>query len=166
MERSEHSRADPAGDPPDPELGFDDLYTEQWAPLVRLGRLLTGSQALGEELAQEAFMGLLHQWARVEHPLAYLRRSVANAATRTGRRAQREREYLAAHPPPPAQLPAEVDETWTRLSALPDRQRTVLVLRYYEDLSEAAIAEVLGCRPGTVKSLAARGLDRLRKDPL
>jgi RNA polymerase sigma factor (sigma-70 family) len=151
---------------PDRARGFESVYAEQWAPLVRLGRLLTGSGALGEELAQEAFIGLLNHGERVEYPAAYLRRSLTNAAMRSRRRAVREREYLAAHPPPTSELPAEVDETFARLAALPDRQRAVLVLRYYEDLSEAAIAEILGCRPGTVKSLAARGLDRLRKELL
>lgn len=144
--------------------GFDELYAASWAPLVRLGQLVAGSRAVGEELAQDAFIGLLRHAGRVEQPAAYLRRSVVNAAVRSRRRTQREREHLAARPPESTQLPPEVDETWRHLARLPPRQRAVLVLRYYEDLSEADIATVLGCRPGTVKSLAARGLQRLRKD--
>ncbi len=58
----------------------------------------------------------------------------------------------------------EVDETWEALRRLPDRQRAAIVLRFYEDLPEAEIARVLGCRPGTVKSLIHRGLARVRKE--
>ncbi len=154
--------------PPAPGAGapsvFEDIYAAYWAPLVRLGQVVTGSRAIGEELAQEAFLGLLRQDGQVEHPRAYLRRSVVNAAVRSRQRSRRELDHLVAHPPAAAQLPPEVDETWRHLARLPPRQRAVLALRYYEDLSEADIATVLGCRPGTVKSLAARGLERLRKD--
>lgn len=155
---------DTAGPEPASAPGFEALYAAHWAPLVRLGQLVTGSRAVGEELAQEAFLGLLRQGGAVEHPRAYLRRSVVNAAVRARQRVQRELDHHAAHPPAEATLPPEVDETWRHLARLPPRQRAVLALRYYEDLSEADIATVLGCRPGTVKSLAARGLDRLRKD--
>lgn len=161
-------QASPDGDCPTRDAGtptrFDELYAASWAPLVRLGQLVAGSRAVGEELAQEAFIGLLRHAGRVDQPAAYLRRSVVNAAVRSRQRTQREREHHAAQPPVPSQLPPELDETWRHLARLPARQRAVLVLRYYEDLSEADIATVLGCRPGTVKSLAARGLQRLRKD--
>jgi RNA polymerase sigma factor (sigma-70 family) len=58
----------------------------------------------------------------------------------------------------------ELDETWGVLRRLPDRQRMAVVLRFYEDLSEAEIAELLGCRPGTVKSLIHRGLAKVKKE--
>ena len=73
----------------------------------------------------------------------------------------------AGLPPPvgaePSGVPAEADELFDALAALPSRQRAALVLRFYEDLSEADIAVALGCRPGTVKSLLHRGLAELRK---
>lgn len=145
------------------ESSFDTTYQALWPGLVRLGHLLTGSQALGEELAQEAFLGLLRAGQRVEQPGAYLRRSVVNLALTSRRRAAFERGALSARRQEVAHLP-EHDDLWPLLVRLPTRQRCVLVLRYYEDLSEAQIARVLGCRPGTVKSLAARGLARLRQE--
>lgn len=137
-------------------------YEEHWPRLVRLARLLTGSHHLGEELAQEAFVGLLRH-GPVAVPGAYLRRSVVNLSLNLGRRAARERVHLARERDVWF-LPPESDDLWPLVVALPDRQRAVLVLRYYEDLSERAIAEVLGCRPGTVKSLTSRALARLREE--
>lgn len=99
----------------------------------------------------------------VEAPEAYVRRSVVNLAINSGKKAGRERSYihsgavLSVEPP-------EVDDLWPLLGQLPPRQRAVLVLRYYLDLSEADIARVLGCRPGTVKAHASKALTRLRKE--
>ena len=149
--------------PPGTTATFDGTYRELWPGLVRLGHLLTGSRALGEELAQEAFVGLLRRPEPVDDPKAYLRRSIVNLATTARRRLSREQRYVSALRED-VHLPPEVDETWRLLARLPARHRTVLVLRYYEDLSEAAIADVLGCRPGTVKTLASRGLTRLREE--
>jgi len=133
-----------------------------WPGLVRLGRLLTGSPQRGEDLAQEAILGMLRN-APVAEARAYLRRSIINLSINDGRREVRERRHMrsvrAEVVPPP-----EVDELWPLVVALPARQRVVLVLRYYEDLSEAEIARVMGCRPGTVKSLAARALAALRQE--
>jgi RNA polymerase sigma factor (sigma-70 family) len=140
-----------------------DHYREHWPALVRLGRLLTGSHALGEEVAQEAYLGLMRAKAPVENPAGYLRRSVVNLCINAGRRNKHERAYLAKQREPVLDSP-EIDDMWDRLRRLPVRQRTVLVLRYYEDLSEREIATVMGCKPGTVKSLTSRALDQLRKD--
>jgi RNA polymerase sigma factor (sigma-70 family) len=145
------------------ETDIEASYRRLWPSLVRLGRLLTGSQQYGEELAQEAFVGLLRSEHSIDNPAAYLRRSVVNLSINAGRRAKRERDYLARQRESVV-LPADLDETWRHIVALPMRQRTVLVLRYYEDLSEQEIAAVMACRPGTVKSLAARALAQLRKD--
>ena len=142
---------------------FEETYRALWPGLVRLGHLLCGSRALGEEVAQEAFLGLLRRGTPVDEPAAYLRRSVVNLSISARRRQGREQRYVAALRED-VQLPPEADEMWQRLVRLPPRQRAVLVLRFYEDLSEAAIAEALGCRPGTVKSLSARGIARLRRE--
>lgn len=149
--------------PPRHAETFADCYQTLWPGLVRLGHLLIGSRALGEESAQEAFLGLLRRGPEVDNPAAYLRRSVVNNAVSTSRRAERERRFVAALREG-LQAPPELDTTWQVLVTLPARQRAVLVLRYYEDLPEADIAEVLGCRPGTVKSLASRGLTRLKME--
>lgn len=158
----------PAQDPVDADLGasppgFDDVYGALWPVIVRFAQLQCGSFAVGEELAQDAFIGLYRHFARVDSPQAYLRRSVINADSRRRGRAARERVALSGvrdevTPPP------ELDGMWQLLTRLPARQRAVLVLRFYEDRPEAEIAVLLGCRPGTVKSLAARGLARLRRE--
>lgn len=142
---------------------FDAVYAASWSSIARFAHLVVGSREIGEELAQDAFLGLLRHFDRVDAPVAYLRRSVVNSATSHRGRAARERATAAAavreHVDPP-----ELDETRALLARLPPRQRAVLVLRFYEDLPEADIAALLGCRPGTVKSLCSRGLDRVRKD--
>jgi RNA polymerase sigma factor (sigma-70 family) len=146
-------------DPPD----VADHYRQHWPALVRLARLLTGSQAVGEEVAQDAFLGLLTAKRPVENPAAYLRRSVVNRSINAGRRLKHERAFLAQQRERAIELP-ELDEMWNRLRRLPIKQRTVLVLRYYEDLTEREIAAVMGCKPGTVKSLSSRALEQLRRD--
>jgi RNA polymerase sigma factor (sigma-70 family) len=143
--------------------GVDENFLRAvWPGLVRLGRLLTGSQEQGEDIAQEAVLGLLRQES-VQAPRAYLRRSMVNLSINLARNSSRERAYLAGTREPDVEA-SEIDEVWPVVVALPARQRAVVVLRYYEDLSEADIASVLGCRPGTVKSLAARALKQLRQE--
>jgi RNA polymerase sigma factor (sigma-70 family) len=152
-------------EPAPPELSdaVEAAYRRVWPDVVRLGHLLTGSRALGEELAQEAFLGMLRRAEPPENPAAYARRAVANLAINHGRRQKHERAYVARLTEETV-LPPDVDETWQVVRKLPPRQRAVLVLRYYADLSEAEIAATLGCRPGTVKSLASRGLARLKEE--
>jgi RNA polymerase sigma factor (sigma-70 family) len=131
-----------------------------WA--VRLGLLLTSDVGLAEDHAQEAFLGLHRHFAEVQHPRAYLRVTIVNLANRRRRRdARRE----AAH-----RLTAETGtvsdaahELFDVVAPLPVKQRSVIVLRYYEGLSETEIAATLGCPAGTVKSLASRALRQLRK---
>jgi RNA polymerase sigma factor (sigma-70 family) len=143
--------------------GVDEVFLRAvWPGLVRLGRLLTGSQEQGEDIAQEAVLGLLRRES-VLAPRAYLRRSMVNLSINHARRTSRERFYLAGIRELHVQT-SDIDEIWPVVVGLPARQRAVVVLRYYEDLSEADIAAVLGCRPGTVKSLAARALKRLRQE--
>jgi RNA polymerase sigma factor (sigma-70 family) len=142
---------------------FDDVYRTLWPGLVRLGHLLTGSEVVGQDVAQEAFIGLLRQTGQVERPASYLRRAVVNLAINRQRRSAREHAYVAGLREQ-VQDPPEIDETWALIATLPARQRAVLVLRFYEDLSEAQIAAVIGCRRGTVKSLASRALARLRQE--
>jgi RNA polymerase sigma factor (sigma-70 family) len=143
--------------------GFDDVYRTLWPGLMRLGHLLTGSEVVGQEVAQEAFIGLLRRTDQVERPASYLRRAVVNLAINLQRRSSRERTYVAGLREQ-VQYPPEIDETWALIATLPTRQRAVLVLRFYEDLSETQIAAVIGCRRGTVKSLASRALARLRQE--
>jgi RNA polymerase sigma factor (sigma-70 family) len=134
--------------------------------MVRLAHLLTGSAEPAEDVVHDAFVACAGRWSALEVPEAYVRRAVINQARRVARQAGRDRDKtarLGRTVPLSAALP-ELDETWALLRALPERQRMALVLRFYEDLSEAEIARLLECRPGTVKSLIHRGLAKVRKD--
>lgn len=141
---------------------FPAFYREQWPNAVRLAGLLTQSSAAAEDLAQEAFARLYPRWNRTELPAAYLRVSLVNACKNWKSRRHTERRKL------PLLVDRGVtdlcaDELADALAELPYRQRAVLVLRYHAGCSEAEIADALGCRPGTVKSLASRALARLEK---
>jgi RNA polymerase sigma-70 factor (sigma-E family) len=145
-----------------------DLYRERYVPMVRLAYLMVGSTSVAEDLVQDAFARMHRHWDNAEHPKAYLRMAVVNACRSHLRRQTLERAYRQR----PSALAEAVqagspwsapDELFDALGALPARQRAALVLRFYEDLSEADIAVALGCRPGTVKSLLHRGLAELRK---
>jgi RNA polymerase sigma-70 factor (sigma-E family) len=146
---------------------FEDVYRRNRAPLLRLAHLLTASDALAEDVVHDAFVGLSRHWGRVANPAGYLRTSVVNLSRTVHRRTARDREKGARAARLGAQRAVtdqpELDETWDVLRRLPARQRAALVLRFYEDLPEAEIARLLGCRPGTVKSLIHRGLARVRE---
>jgi RNA polymerase sigma factor (sigma-70 family) len=137
------------------------LYRRQRPAMVRLAQLLTGSFEIAEEVVQEAFVKLQLAPAVAQTPEYYLRAIVANLARDHLRRLRLER---ALRPEARIVVSApEVDETWGAVCLLPFRQRAVLALRYYEDLAEAEIAQILGCRIGTVKSTHHRALATLRR---
>ena len=140
---------------------FVELYRARYDPMVRLAYLLTGDRAAAEELVQDAFVSVHRTWGRAHHPKAYLRTAVVNACRSWGRRRVLERDRRPG-PPEPSMLVA--DELWDTLLRLPDRQRAVIVLRFYEDLPDAEIAEALGCRPATVRTSIHRALAALRKE--
>jgi RNA polymerase sigma factor (sigma-70 family) len=151
----------------DSRATFEDIYRANRVPLLRLARLLSGSDAHAEDVVHDAFVGLSRHWDSVANPEGYLRTSVVNLTRTVHRRSGRERdkreraERVRLQPVVTEQ--PDLDETWDLLRRLPDRQRAALVLRFYEDLPEAEIARLLGCRPGTVKSLLHRGLARVRE---
>lgn len=136
-----------------------------------LAYLLTGSPAAAEDLAQEAFLraaGRFPQIRDANNFRAYLRRTVINLWRNSVRRERREQAYLARQDPrTPEDESADLVTRYAvrvALLRLSPRQRAAIVLRYYEDLPERQIAALLQCRPGTVKSLLARGVDSLRRD--
>ena len=137
-----------------------DLFQEQYTPMVRLARLMTGSTEVAEDLVQDTFVRMHDHWARAEHPKAYLRASVVNACRSWHRRRDLERRHRSDAA---ETATLEVRELSDALEALPYRQRAAIVLRYYEDAPEAEIARLLGCRRGTVASLLHRGLAKLRE---
>lgn len=146
-----------AGAWPDPLV---ELYRQEYGAMVRFAHLLTGSNEVAEELVQEAFVQLRRGWARAANPPAYLRVVVANNCRSWHRRQALE---LRRRPAPSGPAELEADELWDAVQRLPFRQRAAIVLRFYEDMSEAETAQVLGCRPGTVGSAVHRGLARLRE---
>ncbi len=142
---------------------FEAFYRDEREWARRLAYVMVVDVEAAEDIAQESFLALQPKFATLENPRAYLRVTVVNACRRHRRRESKRRatQTLAREPEavsPPAR------EMLDLIDRLPARQRAVLVLRYFEGLSEAEIATTLSCRPGTVKSLAARGLERLRKE--
>ena len=138
--------------------------------LLRTAVLLTGSREAGEDLLQTAVERLLKRWRRFDgDPEGYLRRTLYNLATDGYRRAGRWRQKESLLRTGLRQLPDATDDVDLRdalvrlLLQLPVRQRAVLVLRYWEQLTDAETAAVLGCAEGTVKSAGSRGLTRLRE---
>ncbi len=142
---------------------FATFYRENSLWAARLAYLLTGERGFAEDLMQEAFVGLYGRFDNVENPRAYVRVSLVHLANR---RRARERRRAIAHSLVVSRdtVNDEADEVFDVIAALPARQRAVIVLRYFEGLSESEIGAALGCAPGTVKSLASRAIERLRKE--
>ncbi len=154
-----------------PEGGrLADLYSRHAAEAIRLAYMLTGDRQLADDLVQDAFVKLAGHLVHLRDPGAfdaYLRRTVVNLTNSYFRRKRLERAYIqrtAAEPQPAGDGPdiGMREDLWSRLQQLPGRQRTAIVLRIYEDLPEQQVAEILKCRPGTVRSLMSRGLAELR----
>ena len=152
---------------------LDDVVRAHLPGLVRYATALTGDGHTAADLVQEVLLRAHVRWHRIalmERPDLYLRRMVTNEHLSWRRRwhvrsiRPAADDVLAAHAPPHDDRTDTVhdDAMWRHLAALPPRQRTVLVLRYYEDLSDPEIATVLGTTSATVRSHAARALSTLR----
>lgn len=140
---------------------FTTLYEREFAGAVRLAYLLCSNQEVARDVAQDAFVALHRKWTTVEHPRAYLRRSVVNGS-RSWLRKRRTRDRTTL--PVPDEVVQDADELADVLDRLPRRQRTAVVLRYHHQCTHDEIADAIGCRPGTVGSLLSRALTQLRKD--
>ena len=149
------------------EVELAAFVADAWPSLVRTGYLLTGSRAAAEDLVQESLLRCLGPWRR-SGPPAHAKAYVRTAMTRRALSWRRARQaYATLEPlPDPSTEQAENDAVRQALRALPMDQRAVLVLRYYDGLSEAEIAEALQIRPGTVKSRTSRALAALRSGGL
>jgi RNA polymerase sigma-70 factor (sigma-E family) len=151
---------------------FEQFVATYADDLLRTAYLIVWDENEAEDLVQECLLKVARRWPRVRRmgqPRAYARRILVNLATDGARGRRRRRSELesnaVARPTMFDPLPA-LDtraELLQALGQLPARQRAVLVLRFFNDLTEAEVAEVLGCPPGTVKSSASRGLARLRE---
>lgn len=150
---------------------LEELYLRYADGAFRLAFLVTGDRDIAEDLVQDAFVRLtgrlLHLRRRAEFEW-YLRRTVVNLANSNFRRRQVERRYVEAQATRREDEVAGADVVMREtmldaLMTLAPRQRTALALRFYEDLSEAETASIMGCRPGTVKSLVSKGKENLRE---
>lgn len=137
-----------------------EVYRVGYGKLVRLAYLLTGHAGVAEEVVQDAFVATHRIGDLPRDPYPYVRRAVVNRCRSWGRRYMVERAHRP-RPPDPAELAA--DEMWDALGALTDRQRIAIVLRFYEDMPDDRIAEILDCRQATVRSAIHRGLQSLRR---
>ncbi|MET7297408.1 SigE family RNA polymerase sigma factor [Embleya sp. NPDC005575] len=151
------------------EHEFKEFVVGARTRLLRTAYLLTGDHHRAEDLVQTALMRVYRRWRRIDRSVgaeAYTRRVVVNLNNSWWRRRSSHEQSLA-HPPdaigPDAHALVDLHtDMWAALATLSPRTRAVLVLRYYEDMSEAEVARVLGSPTGTVKSQHSRGLARLR----
>lgn len=145
---------------------FEEFVAARRSALLRTAYLLTGSHADAEDLVQGALIKTVPHWKRIaDRPEPYVRQVLARESVSRWRR-RRWRETATAELPEPAATGPDLDQRETMrkaLAALPPRQRAVIVLRYYEDLTEKDTASVLGIAVGTVKSQAREGLAKLRE---
>jgi RNA polymerase sigma-70 factor (sigma-E family) len=150
---------------------FADFVRNRGPALYRYGYLLTGNHHDADDLVQDALIKLRSRWSRVvrqDDPIGYVRTTMARLHISAWRR--RRETPRAALPEEPAadraldlvETSAQSKEIWAALATLPPRQRAVIVLRFYEHLSDAEIAAVLGVSHGTVRGQASRALARLR----
>jgi RNA polymerase sigma-70 factor (sigma-E family) len=154
---------------------ISELYLRHATAAVRLAYLLTGDRDAAEDLVQDAFVKLAGRLVHLRDPDAfdaYLRTTIVNLSRSHWRHKRVERLYLErAGGPRGAEIASgtarsveDQEEMWHALKALSQRQRAAIVLRFYEDLPEIEVAEILHCAPGTVKSLVSRGLEKLRNE--
>jgi len=147
---------------------FEEFVAGALPRLLRFAHVLTGNPAAAEDLVQTALGRSWRAWRlhRIDDPQAFVRKVMVNSYASWYRR-HGSRETAVADPPEKviaedqARRIDDRDAVWRALLTLPERQRAVIVLRYYEELSELEIASVMGTSPGTVKSQAARALRRL-----
>jgi RNA polymerase sigma-70 factor (sigma-E family) len=149
---------------------LEELYERHADEAVRLAYLITSDRELSRDLAQDAFVRVAGRFRHLRYPDAfdaYLRRTLVNLCMSHFRHVRVEREYLEQEGALPAR-PADPPEIGTRdelrraLHRLPIRQRTAIVLRYYEDLSEQEVAAAMRCSVPAARSLVSRGMETLR----
>lgn len=150
-----------------PETAADDdpvavVYRDNFASLMRVAYLLSDSAAAAEDAVHEAFLRCAPRLDSIDHPPSYLRAAVVNECRSAHRR--RGRTRVGAVPDETEELPHEVLETRAALSRLSPRSRAAVVLRYFVDIPDPEIAEILGCRPATVRTLLHRAMKQLREE--
>lgn len=156
---------------PGPSLAgttYEEYVATRWASLYRTAYLMTGNHADAEDVVQTALVKVYAAWSKVtaaDAPEAYVRRILTNTFLSSRRPLRVTRERLVDQMPETSVTPAGSEDRlsiWPHVASLPPKQRAVVVLRYYEDLSEQQIADALGCSTGTVKSNASLALKSLK----
>jgi RNA polymerase sigma-70 factor (sigma-E family) len=140
---------------------FEELFRERYEGMIRVAFLLVGSRAEAEDVVQDAFARVNLRWKRIDNPGGYLHRCVVNCSHDLLRRRRVEQRFRRLQRDETSELDA--DEMGDALAALPPERRTAVVLRYYAGFSEKQIAEALGVRPGTVKSMLHRAMAELKR---
>ncbi|MFC7726019.1 SigE family RNA polymerase sigma factor [Nocardioides sp. GCM10028917] len=151
------------------DVSYSDFVQDQWSSLYRTAYLLTGDHQRAEDVAQTALMKVYLAWPRVGsmiHPAAYARKVMINELTSWWRRRSNTESptltLVEATQPAFDDTVVLASAIWAEVLALAPRQRAVVVLRYYEDRSEAEIAELLGISAGSVKTHAHHAMAKLR----
>lgn len=144
-----------------PHAGFSALYRDEYQPMIRLAFLMLGSQEQAEDVVHDALARLVERWDRVQNHGAYLRTSVMNGSRSVLRRRRLIRQHSASDF---EDTDPEADYLADLLEILTPKQRAVVVLRYFEQLTIPEIARTLGIREGTVKSSLHRSLRILRQE--
>ena len=142
--------------------GVEGLYRNYFAPLMRVAYLMSDSVAAAEDAVHDVFVRCAPRLQEIEHPPSYLRAAVVNECRAQHRRWRRDHDSPV--PELLDGLPPELVETRAALGRLSPRKRAAVVLRYFVDIPDAEIADVLGCRPATVRTLLHRAINELRED--
>lgn len=146
--------------------GLRQLILDERQAMLRLATLLVGSRAVAEDVVQDACVSVDQRWDQLDNPGGYLRTAVVNGCRMVLRRRAVEQRYLAGidRPSMSTDLPSHLIEVRDALGRLGERQQMVVVLRYFADLPDEEIARLVGCRRSTVRSVARRALEKLRKE--
>jgi len=158
VDRNKPDDSEPSRARSDRDVGFEVLYAEEYEPMIRLAGVMLGSDDAAAEVVHDCFAKVFERWHRIDRAGAYLRTAVVNSCRDRHRRFRFRRRVVL---PRTEDAVLECDHMLELLDRLAPRRRDALVLRFYLGLSEIEIAEALGVRPGTVKSLVSRGLSDL-----
>lgn len=145
------------------DAAFTEFVTARLPHLLKVGRALAGDEQRGADLVQDALERTLLHWRNVRDPDAFVRRAMVNRSVSVWRKQWRERPLTEMREPVGSDRPPD-HELLAAVKRLPPRQRAVIALRYYVDITEAQTAEALGCSVGTVKSQANRAMKALRAE--
>lgn len=147
--------------------GFLAFYTDRYQSLVRVSALILRRRDVAEEVVQDVMVQMATRWDTIDHPITYARTAAVNRSRTALRRHRREQPAEGVmveivHEDDAA--PPELTAMWQAVGELSPRRRAAVVLRFYEDLSDQEVADILDCRPATVRSLVHRALRQLAKE--